>query len=141
MLETSWETSSTASTCELSTLREQTPGWRLCMTPYVKRQLYGRVCAPNQTMDLTPEMEDLLRRTQAPPPETEHPQAKHMVRLSSIFVLRHEFHVSAKYQLNAAQHVKSMPELRAEFQFARKFVWNESSMPPRSRHEFRSMTK
>ncbi|CAK4188190.1 hypothetical protein Ae201684P_005385 [Aphanomyces euteiches] len=155
MLETSWETSSTASTCELSTLREQTPGWRLCMTPYVKRQLYGRVCAPNQTMDLTPEMEDLLRRTQAPPPETEHPQAKHMVRRCKAGVhipweatmplaadtLERRLKPSAKYQLNAAQHVKSMPELRAEFQFARKFVWNESSMPPRSRHEFRSMTK
>ncbi|RHY97441.1 hypothetical protein DYB26_001914 [Aphanomyces astaci] len=57
----------------------KSPTRHVCMTPYVKRQLFGRVRAPNKPADLTDEMDELFLYNQPPKPAPEHPQAKHMV--------------------------------------------------------------
>ncbi|RHZ06798.1 hypothetical protein DYB37_000806 [Aphanomyces astaci] len=57
----------------------KSPTRHVCMTPYVKRQLFGRVRAPNKPADLTDEMDELFQYNQLPKPAPEHPQSKHMV--------------------------------------------------------------
>ncbi|KAF0682589.1 Aste57867_25296 [Aphanomyces stellatus] len=129
------------------------PTRHVCMTPYVKRQLFDRVRAPHASVELSPEMEELLHYNQPPKPDLGHPQAKYMVRRCKTGVnvpwpattplapdtLERRLKPSTKYQVDAAQHVKSMPELRADFQFARIFTWAESRVKRRSRHDARPL--
>ncbi|ETW07752.1 hypothetical protein H310_02194 [Aphanomyces invadans] len=148
-----WENDSDVASAVLDHPSTTTPlGRHVCMTPYVKRQLFGRVRAPNQPVKLTSEMDELLRYNQSSKPAPEHPQAKNMVRRCKAGVnipweatmplgsdtLERRLKPSTQHQLNAANHVKSMPELRAEFQFVRTLVWQESAGTRRSRHSLRS---
>ncbi|EQC25991.1 hypothetical protein SDRG_16139 [Saprolegnia diclina VS20] len=151
MIETDWEHMSISGDSTLSEPIEPPAPYKVCLTPFVKRQLD----AASDIRPLRSDVQELLRHNQPLAPLREHIRTKstlqapggvhipwHLTVPTGGVSLERKFKPSTKHQVHPHYKVpRSIHDVRAEIANARTFFWQESAVKRRSRHDLHPLSR